>query len=292
MGRRSTFSCCRVWLAVSGIVLAPAGAALAQDSPPAPAPPSEKQPPPEEDAPPRDTRSIEEIRRELERDDPTSPTTRVEPSSEAAAVEFDPLLPPRGRLLPEGSYLMARTGILTRAESLGVVHFLPDPDPTRPRITAQPMMLLPSRVTERIEANLVDVQSSGPVEISGRVYVFEGRNFLMPTTSPFRTSATAAPVKAGLVREGAFIVSRLARISRSDTGGEWMVTFDSDRNGQMDPPMVLIPCRLLERLIRTAQSEGDAARIIISGQVYVYHDVNYLLPTVMLRPLPSENLSP
>ncbi len=56
--------------------------------------------------------------------------------------------------------------------------------------------------------------------------------------------------------------------------------------------MVLIPCRLLERLIRTAQSEGDSARIIISGQVYVYHDVNYLLPTVMLRPLPSENLSP
>lgn len=272
------------------------GAAAAQDKPAAPPSPTpaKEQPANPQQPPARDTRSIEEIRRDLERDDPTSSTTRVEPSAEAAPseAEFDPLLPPRGRLLPEGSYLMARTGILTRAQSLGVVHFLPDPDPTRPRITPQPMMLLPSRVTERIEANLTEVQTSGPVEISGRVYVFEGRNFLMPTTSPFRTSATAAPVKQGLVREGAFIVSRLARITRSDTGGEWMVTFDSDRTGQMDPPMVLVPCRLLERLIRTAQAEGDAARIIISGQVYVYHDVNYLLPTVMLRPLPSENLSP
>lgn len=276
--------------------MAIAGAAPAQNppsTPPAQPPAKEDPPEPETHAPPRDTRTIEEIRRALERDDPSTPTTRVEAAEGTGrAVEFDPLAPPRGRLLPEGSYLMARTGILTRTPSLGVLHFLPDPDPTRPRISPQPMMLLPSRVTERIEGNLVDVQSSGPVEISGRVYVFEGRNFLMPTTNPFRTGGAAGPVKHGLVREGAFIVSRLARITRSDTGGEWMVTFDSDRTGQMDPPMVLIPCRLLERLIRTAQSEGDAARIIISGQVYVYHDVNYLLPTVMHRPMASENLSP
>lgn len=270
------------------------GAGFAQEppaTPPLEPPAKESQPAPSQ--PPRDTRSVDEIRRALERDDPTTPTTRVEAEAGAgSAVEFDPLAPPRGRLVPEGSYLMARTGILTRTEALGVLHFLPNPDPARPRISPQPMMLLPSRVTERIEGNLIDVQTSGPVELSGRVYVFEGRNFLMPTTNPFRTSGAAGPVKPGLVREGAFIVSRLARITRSDTGGEWMVTFDSDRTGQMDPPMVLIPCRLLERLIRTAQAEGDAARIIISGQVYAYHDVNYLLPTVMLRPLPSENLSP
>jgi len=290
MNRRLLIDHCRASLAASGCALALGAWALAQE-PPA-TPPAD--PPARETEPPQsDTRTIEEIRRDLERDDPTTATTRVQaPAAPATSVEFDPLLPPRGRLLPEGSYLMARTGLLTRAESLGVVHFLPDPDPTRPRQTSQPLMLLPSRVTERIEANLIDVQSSGPVEISGRVYVFEGRNFLMPTTSPFRTAATAAPIKQGMVREGVFIVSRLARLSRSDTGGEWMVTFDSDRTGQMDPPMVLVPCRLLERLIRTAQAEGDSARIIISGQVYVYHDVNHLLPTVMLRPLPSENLSP
>lgn len=278
--------CCCAILALGGNV------ALAQDQPaPTKQPAEQPQQDPAEPAE-RDTRSIEEIRRDLERDDPTTSTTRAEAPTEAASVAFDPLVPPRGRLLPEGSYLMARGGRLSRAEALGVMHFLPDPDPARPRQPNQPMMLLPSRTTERIESNLADITASGPVEISGRVYVFEGRNYLMPTTNPFRTGTNSGAAKPGLVREGAFIVSRLARISRSDTGGEWMVTFDSDRNGQMDPPMVLLPCRLLERLVRVAQSEGDAARIIISGQVYVYRDVNYLLPTVMLRPLASENLSP
>lgn len=267
-----------------------AGPLLSQDKPADP--PADK---PTEKAPDKQTsppRSIEEIRKGLERDDPTSSTTRVEAPKANTTVEFDPLLPPRGRLLPEGSYLMSRTGILTRTESLGVLHFLPDPDPNRPRQQNQAMMLMPGRVTERIEANLNEVATSGPIEISGRVYVYEGRNYLMPTTNPFRTGTTTTSVRSGLVREGAFIVSRLGRISRSDTGGEWMVTFDSDRDGQMDPPMVLLPCRLLERLVRVAQSEGDAARVIISGQVYAYRDVNYLLPTVMLRPRPSENLSP
>ena len=194
--------------------------------------------------------------------------------------------------MPEGSYLMSRSGRFTRAQSLGVLHFLPDPDPTRPSQQNQAMLMLPCRVTERIESHLHEVTTSGPVEVSGRVYAYEGRNYFMPTTNPFRTGTTVSTNRTGLVREGAFIVSRLGRISRSNTGGEWMVTFDSDRNGQIDPPMVLMPCRLLERLVRVAQSEGDASRVIISGQVYAFHEMNYLLPTVMRRPLASENLSP
>lgn len=287
----SDFRFSRIHLACLGLaLLCTAGSVLAQDQPATP--PAEKPAEQTEPSEPPPQRSIEEIRRQLERDDPTNPTTRVEAPREAAAIEFDPLLPPRGRLLPEGSYLMSRTGVLTRTESLGVLHFLPDADPNRPRQQNQAMMLMPSRVTERIEANLNEVATSGPVEISGRVYAYEGRNYFMPTTNPFRTGTMVTTNHADLVREGAFIVSRAGRISRSDTGGEWMVTFDSDSSGLMDPPMVLLPCRLLERLVRVAQSEGDAARIIISGQVYAYHNVNYLLPTVMRRPVASENLSP
>lgn len=267
-----------------------------QDQPTPPPTPTPTDAPAEtkQDQPPvaPDTRTIEEIRRDLLRDDPTTSTERAVPPTEMTAVEFNPLAPPRGRLVPEGSYLMSRTGVFTRSESLGVLHFLPDPNPTRPSQQNQAMMLLPCRVTERIESNLHEAATSGPIEISGRVYVYESRNYLMPTTNPFRTGTTVSTNRTGLVREGAFIVSRLGRISRSDTGGEWMITFDSDKNGQTDPPMVLMPCRLLERLVRVAQSEGDAARVIISGQVYAFHEVNYLLPTVMLRPLSSNNLTP
>jgi len=274
----------------------------AQDQPaplPTPAPVQPPTPPPaktEKDKanppPEADHRTIEEIRRGLERDDPTTSKERATPPVQAVSVEFDPLAPPRGRLVPEGSYLMSRAGRFTRTESLGVLHFLPDPDPSRPGQQNQAMLLLPCRVTERIESNLHEATTSGPIEVSGRVYVYDGRNYLMPTTNPFRTGTTVSTNLTGLVREGAFIVSRLGRISRSGTGGEWMITFDSDKNGQMDPPMVLLPCRLLERLVRVAQSDGDAARVIISGQVYAFQEVNYLLPTVMLRPRANENLSP
>lgn len=282
-----------------GLVAVVASAQNPPAPPPTPAPAQQPTEPPaktgsDKKSPPADAgqRSIEEIRRGLERDDPTTSKERAAPPTQTTPIEFDPLAPPRGRLVPEGSYLMSRSGRFTRRESLGVVHFLPDPDAARPSQQNQAMMLLPCRVTERIESNLHEATTSGQVEVSGRVYAYEGRNYFMPTTNPFRTGTTVSTNRSGLVREGAFIVSRLGRISRSDTGGEWMITFDSDKNGQMDPPMVLLPCRLLERLVRVAQSEGDAARVIISGQVYAFHDVNYLLPMVMLRPLASDNLTP
>jgi hypothetical protein len=240
------------------------------------------------DEPPVEERTADDIRRELDRDDPTTPRIPAPPSVEASPVaEIDLARPPRGTLLPEGSYILSRRGRFVHSRDLGVTQFHLDPGPDDPPDRVRALTLMPSRITERIESNLAEHPATGPVEVSGRIFVYDGRNYLMPSVNPLRTSAVTTQPAQGLVREGTHLVARTGRISRSDTGGEWLLTFDSDRTARQDPPMFLLPCRLTERIIRLAQSEGDAARVIISGQVYVYHDANYLLPMVMLRPRPT-----
>lgn len=292
--------------------------------------PAESGDDPTEVVTPADDRSVEEILRELEAADPVGPQPAAQPgdaapedmpaADAAGAAAFDPWLPPQGQLLPEGTYLIARPGRLVFSEEAGVTVFIADPvvpetiaydvrattsgarrrPPHRP-LDARPgprrhpptsLILLPSRVTERIDAAMRTMGESEPIRISGRVYVHEGRNYLLPATNPLRASPVATKPKEGLLREGTYLVSRAARVSRSETGGEWIATFESDSDGHQDPPMILLPCRLLERIVAATQSEGDAAAMTLSGQVYVYRDANYLLPTVMLRPVRSGNLSP
>jgi len=95
-----------------------------------------------------------------------------------------------------------------------------------------------------------------------------------------------------LLPEGTIIVSRAGRMVRSDVGGEWIFTFEADRDGHSDPPMVLMPCRNLQRMERLVEERPDATRFLVSGQVFVYYGRNYLLPTVMQVPYERANLSP
>lgn len=271
---------CAIWRAALGasfVLSAVAGSsAHAQDDSPTP---------PEDPA-----RSIDDIRRDLERDDPVGQAEELGPMPES--MEFDPLMPPKGRLKPEGSFLIGQTGYLTWSDTLKVTHFVMETAETNPRRMPEPMVLLPCRTTQRIEERVAREGSIGPVRLSGRVYVHDKRNYIVPSSMPFRTSTPVAPLNEGLRLEGTYLANRAARISRSDSGGQWIVTFDADSSGMQDPPMILVPCRLLERIIRMAKMEGDAASAVISGQVYTYHDSNYLLPTVFVRPHKSTNLSP
>ncbi|MBL1218876.1 MAG: hypothetical protein D8M59_15460 [Planctomycetes bacterium] len=104
-------------------------------------------------------------------------------------------------------------------------------------------------------------------------------------TRKTRTSKTIMP-------EGTIIVDRAGRMVRSDIGGEWLFTFEADRNGKQDPPMVLMPCRRLERMEKLMEERADATVFRVSGQVFVYYDRNYLLPTWYQIPYERNNLSP
>ncbi|HWB20399.1 MAG TPA: hypothetical protein VG711_08885 [Phycisphaerales bacterium] len=84
-------------------------------------------------------------------------------------------------------------------------------------------------------------------------------------------------------REGTTILSRRGRLSRNAQGA-WVFVFDSDGQGLADPPLILMPCQLLERLESYAGRMGNDTRILISGHVTVYGSKNYLLPTAFTIP--------
>ena len=107
-----------------------------------------------------------------------------------------------------------------------------------------------------------------------------------------RETETGGGRRTKLVPENTVIARRLGRVVRADNGAEWMFAFDADTDGQSDPPMVLMPCRTLERAEAIAEEQGDSARFVVSGRIYVYHERNYLLPTVMRLARDQENLSP
>jgi len=98
-----------------------------------------------------------------------------------------------------------------------------------------------------------------------------------PTLAP--GAKVVDPGKGRLVREGTFIVSRSGRVVRS-AAGDWLFAFDSDPNSRAgsEPTMALMPCEKLMALERIAEKHGEGITYTMSGQVFVYHGRNYLLP--------------
>lgn len=146
-------------------------AAIAQDpeSPPS-APPGERS----------RTAAIEEIKRELLRDDPVSPLTRAAESNQDLVLPtMEAAAPPKGRLLPEGSFIVNRLGRMIRADYGGNWLFAFDSDGDAQQ--DPPMVLLPSRRLEQMEQLAQDRGDALQLVVSGKVLVYHKRNYLLPT---------------------------------------------------------------------------------------------------------------
>ncbi|QNN20978.1 hypothetical protein HED60_01385 [Planctomycetales bacterium ZRK34] len=106
-------------------------------------------------------------------------------------------------------------------------------------------------------------------------------------------TAPGAAANTQLRREGTFVITRRGRMVRAAGGASpWMVTFDADASGMADPPMYLMPCQMLEDMEQIVQQQGDGVVFVISGQVFVYHGANYVLPTLMKLAPSHGNLQP
>ena len=101
----------------------------------------------------------------------------------------------------------------------------------------------------------------------------------------------AATGEVELIPEGTQVVARRGRMSRGPRG-TWWFTFDADVDGLVDPPMVLLPCLLRERMERYAERSGGRAAMLLSGRVYLYEDRNYILPTMFQIPRERTALRP
>jgi len=94
-----------------------------------------------------------------------------------------------------------------------------------------------------------------------------------------------------LRREGEFVVSRRGRIMRAPDANRSLFVFDSDGQALADPPMILLPCQLLENMEQIITDRGDQTVFVITGQVFTYHDVNFLMPTMMKIAVDKGNLN-
>lgn len=93
----------------------------------------------------------------------------------------------------------------------------------------------------------------------------------------------------GLIREGTRLVDRRGTIVRTAGGGFRLVLDSSDPDA---PPMLILPCGLLDALARVAERPGEGAAVLVTGEVYAYGGRNYLLPTVYRRPNELTALTP
>jgi len=93
------------------------------------------------------------------------------------------------------------------------------------------------------------------------------------------------------VAEGTSIVRRRGRMRR-DKHGAFLFVFDADAEGKADPPMVILPCLLLERMHNYTERAGRNAPMLITGEVYAYYGENYLLPTAFHIPNERTPLKP
>ncbi len=184
--------------------------------PPAePAPENQQSPAPPEASPPGDRPArpdaanplndpqVEEIIGDLER--ATAPRRPVEPVTPAAAAPARPsvgVVPgvrplPRGeaagQLLPDGTFLPLRRGRVIRGEAgEWAFHFDTDPDSAAP----PPMVLLPCQTLMAIEGYAMRGGEAVVLRVSGQVFMYYGRNYLLPTHfEPERRSGDLIPLQ-------------------------------------------------------------------------------------------------
>lgn len=111
----------------------------------------------------------------------------------------------------------------------------------------------------------------------------------MAAPKPVKPSAepvVAPPPQHGLVAEGTVLAGKRGRIVRL-RGGELAFSIDNDA-ASASAPLVLLPCRTLERIEQLFWSRGDATVIELSGRTTIYQGRNYVLPTSFILPVPSE----
>ncbi|HLO41713.1 MAG TPA: hypothetical protein VK176_11880 [Phycisphaerales bacterium] len=111
----------------------------------------------------------------------------------------------------------------------------------------------------------------------------------MPAVQPAkpRTDSSLPVPKVRRAREGIFVIKQRGELLMARTGDVIFVP-DKGAPAKTSRPMVLLPCQTLARLenaagLRSDQPTGENAsrpRVLMTGQVMVYRQREYLLPSV------------
>jgi hypothetical protein len=78
--------------------------------------------------------------------------------------------------------------------------------------------------------------------------------------------------------EGQTIYRRVGRLVKDDKTGSSLFVFDSDGKEMHDPPMGLVPCRLLAMMEDMSEYGAKAVKFRLSGEVTQYRGKNFVFP--------------
>ena len=91
-------------------------------------------------------------------------------------------------------------------------------------------------------------------------------------------AGAVAPNPPGVNRipEGGFVWNQVGRLTKDAKTGEWLFVFDADGKALRDPPMGVIPSRLLMAMQKASDNGTKATKFRVSGEVTEYEGRNYL----------------
>ncbi len=86
-------------------------------------------------------------------------------------------------------------------------------------------------------------------------------------------------LRSPALREGSYIWNRPGRLMFNDPLHEWIFVFQSDGQGLEEPPLIMLPCRLLQRMQTRSAQRGTEIKFRVSGKITQFKGRNYLFTT-------------
>lgn len=290
---------------------------------------------------------------------PAAPAQAAPPAAAAApgaALPSTDLVGYRLPLLREGSVISRVVGDITLDPD--EKHWVFRPIQPESGNLRREFVLLPSATLADMLRNRNLTPSPLEYEVTGRVYIYKGRNYLFPELAPpivrfdTRPSQTPSPdakpiptpngeakfvpppatparrdpsigkdddatvdaierrleqrvgrtpigklsdesesgkpdggksdAVADLPEPGSRLVLRSGRLMRDPSAGSWRFV-PEQVTGKGDGSLEILPCLLLERLELTTRESDSPPTVLISGQVVVFNEQAYLMPTSFRR---------
>ena len=158
-------------------------------------------------------------------------------------------------------------------------------DPAKPKVPDKPRRKTPPATAKPASRPAATKPAApSPEEIMKRLLRDKpGKPIVVPTDDVQKVrgeTPSVAPVPKGdalPVGRGNMVVDRLVTLLPAGVGRWLQVNFESD-NTLREPPLRLLPCRLLSRAEDLARSgQGRAVRLRVSGEITRYKGRRYLL---------------
>ncbi len=86
-------------------------------------------------------------------------------------------------------------------------------------------------------------------------------------------------VQPPALREGSYIWNRPGRLLFNQPLHEWIFVFQADSSSLSEPPLILLPCRLLQRMETRSGRRGTEIKFRVSGKITQFNGRNYLFTT-------------